>query len=426
MNKEDNLEEEEIIAYLLGEVNDEKRKFIEEILEKNSGLRKKKEVFAQTIGLIESSIPEPAVIPEEKELMLNDEQKSAILNSLKSEDENTKKEGNKKQINYLFWVPLGMAACALLILKFGYPPQGENSYAVTAQADQSDIAEEKNKEIDEDSSIVDKKLQNQIQEGIDQELIERTTQDILAMNEELKEIPNFRKEGGDVFPQKSASSTTAATENKLKLTEPSGPLLNERKVTKETTNAPAVVSKSKLLKKVESEKNLKKTESTLASIFAPKEAMSHSTALGNNQSKIINSSQKIKSKKSETKSSPNGFELISQAKTAYLFDPKVKALGEIKITNQKKDEVKFVRIYLKNAQHSPIKGGENYQIRISNPDKPVIILVGNLLEQKKTIPKNEDGNSTKLPTDAYTLKIETVWTLDEEEIRKPYDLKDPL
>ena len=40
--------------------------------------------------------------------------------------------------------------------------------------------------------------------------------------------------------------------------------------------------------------------------------------------------------------------------------------------------------------------------------------------------KNEDGNTTKLPTDAYTLKIETVWTLDEEEIRKPYDLKDPL
>ena len=42
------------------------------------------------------------------------------------------------------------------------------------------------------------------------------------------------------------------------------------------------------------------------------------------------------------------------------------------------------------------------------------------------MPKNEDGNSTKLPADAYTLKIETVWTLDEEEIRKPYDLKDPL
>ena len=126
-------------------------------------------------------------------MKLNDEQKSTILNSLKSEDENTKKEGNKKQINYLFWVPLGMAACALLILKFGYPRKAKNSYAVTAQADQTDIAEEKNKEIDEDSSIVDKKLQNQIQEGIDQELIERTTQDILAMNAELKEIPNFRK-----------------------------------------------------------------------------------------------------------------------------------------------------------------------------------------------------------------------------------------
>ena len=365
MNKEDNLEEEEIIAYLLGEVNDEK-KFIEEILEKNSGLRQKKEVFAQTIGLIESSIPEPAVIPEEKELMLNDEEKSAILNSLKPEDENTKKEGNKKQINYLFWVPLGMAACAFLILKFGYLPQGENSYAVTAQADQTDTVEEKNKEIDEDSSIVDKKLQNQIQEGIDQELIERTTQDILAMNAELKEIPNFRNQEGDIFPQMSARAT-AATENKLKLTEPSGPLLNERKVTKETTNAPGVVSKSKLLKKVESEKESKKTESTLASIFAPKEAMSHSTALGNNQSKIINSSQKIKSKKSETKSSPNGFELISQAKTAYLFDPKVKALGEIKITNQKKDEVKFVRIYLKNTAFTDQKEVKiirsEYQIR---------------------------------------------------------------
>ena len=88
--------------------------------------------------------------------MLNDEEKSAILNSLKSEDENTKKEGNKKQINYLFWAPLGMAACAFLILKFGYPPQGENSYAVTAQADQTDTVEGKNKEIDDDSSIVDK------------------------------------------------------------------------------------------------------------------------------------------------------------------------------------------------------------------------------------------------------------------------------
>ena len=45
MNKEDNLEEEEIIAYLLGEVNDEKRKFIEETLEKNSGLRERKRGF---------------------------------------------------------------------------------------------------------------------------------------------------------------------------------------------------------------------------------------------------------------------------------------------------------------------------------------------------------------------------------------------
>ena len=288
-----------------------------------------------------------------------------------------------------------------------------------------DYLKSKNKEIDEDSSIFDKKLQNQIQEGINQELIERTTQDILAMNAELKEIPNFRNEGGDEFPRKSAR-VTDVTENKLELTEPSGSLPIEMKDTKETTNPPAGVSKSKLLKKAESEKNLKKTESTLASIFAPKEAISNSTALGNNQTKIINSSRKIKSDQSDTKSSLNGFELISQAKAAYLFDPKVKALGEIKITNQKKDEIKFVRIYLKNAKHSSIKGGENYQIRISNPEKPVIILVGNLLEQKITMPINEDGNSTKLPADAYTLKIETVWTLDEEEIRKPFDLKDPL
>ena len=60
--------------------------------------------FCSNNWLIESSIPEPAVIPEENELMLNDEKKSAILNSFESEDENTKKEGNKKQINYLFWV----------------------------------------------------------------------------------------------------------------------------------------------------------------------------------------------------------------------------------------------------------------------------------------------------------------------------------
>ena len=77
--------------------------------------------------------------------------------------------------------------------------------------------------------------------------------------------------------------------------------------------------------------------------------------------------------------------------------------------------------------HSPIKGGKIIRSNIKSGQTSNYPGWKSSRTKENNTQKNEDGNSTKLPTDAYTLKIKkTVWTLDEEEIRKPYDLKDPL
>lgn len=59
MSDEHKIEEEEIITFLLGELNEERAAQIEKALNENPRLRDKKRILAGTLGLLEASSKDP-------------------------------------------------------------------------------------------------------------------------------------------------------------------------------------------------------------------------------------------------------------------------------------------------------------------------------------------------------------------------------
>ena len=119
----------------------------------------------------------------------------------------------------------------------------------------------------------------------------------------------------------------------------------------------------------------------------------------------------------------NGYDLIDRSKSVYLFTPKAKALGKVKIVNRAGQNIELLRLHETRLGKSALLRGEGYQLRFSSDDKPVIILVGNLrrkeVDQEERDPKNLDELSS------YYFEIKEAWELDEKEIRKPYNLNNP-
>ena len=119
----------------------------------------------------------------------------------------------------------------------------------------------------------------------------------------------------------------------------------------------------------------------------------------------------------------NGYDLIDRSKSVYLFTPKAKALGKVKIVNRAGPKIELLRLHETRLGKSALLRGEGYQLRFSYDDEPVIILVGNLrrneVDQEDSDPKNLNELSS------YFFEIMESWELDEKEIRKPYNLNNP-
>jgi hypothetical protein len=119
----------------------------------------------------------------------------------------------------------------------------------------------------------------------------------------------------------------------------------------------------------------------------------------------------------------NGYDLIDRSKSVYLFTPKAKALGKVKIVNRAGQNIELLRLHETRLGKSALLRGEGYQLRFSSDDEPVIILVGNLrrkeVDQEERDPKNLNELSS------YFFEIKEAWELDEKEIRKPYNLNNP-
>ena len=474
MRKDSNIGDEEIIAFLMGELDDEKELMVQNALKSDPDLQKQQTILADTLRLVEKSCNES--IPEltDGDWKLSQSRKEKIFavqtpDLPESENELNDHPTDKKQsINLLFWIPLGVAACAFLIVMVSETnkPNQTQSVALALMDDQTqetkDLIKGKEDLVPEENTELNQMLQNKAQEGANLALVKRTTTEVLAMNEELKQVPSLAD--GFASRDSSLSPKMLETDKAIKKMDDRGVEQSmsfrslPSQVEGEPKLQPLVMSKSKqkdetsslfaLNDRMEDKDSLARTQTNQTdAIPIPTPASkrieaeegsivfkseSDTISFGTSSELIVTgdpipemakASSKPVAENKQSQQKKNGYDLIDRSKSVYLFTPKAKALGKVKIVNRAGQNIELLRLHETRLGKSALLRGEGYQLRFSSVDKPVIILVGNLrrkeVDQEERDPKNLDELSS------YYFEIKEAWELDEKEIRKPYNLNNP-
>ena len=221
---EEKARQEKLIRYLLGETEDEERLEIEKLCNQKEEWRQDKQRISRTLSLMEDACSEPLKELDGTSLQLSEEQRSEVLATLKNHqpsdllpetknsDQNPQKnEGKNFKLN--FWIPLGAAATAMIIAYLGSVET--NQPTETAMADTSS---EKEKVVEKGANSfaktevtspeVDFAVEERIQEGAIRTLAKRTTEEVLAMKEDL--TPS-----DDMLPDKKELTVEGAKERLL-------------------------------------------------------------------------------------------------------------------------------------------------------------------------------------------------------------------
>jgi hypothetical protein len=327
-----------------------------------------------------------------------------------------------------------------------------------------DLIKGKEDLVPEENTELNQMLQNKAQEGVNLALVKRTTTEVLAMNEELKQVPSLAD--GFASRDSSLSPKMLETDKAIKKMDDRGveQSMSSRslpsQVEGEPKLQPLVMSKSKqkdetsslfaLNDRMEDKDSLAKTQdnqtdaipiptSASEQVEAAAEGSivfkseSNTISLGTASELIVTrgpmdelakaSSTPLVAEKNQSQQKKNGYDLIDRSKSVYLFTPKAKALGKVKIVNRAGQNIELLRLHETRLGKSALLRGEGYQLRFSSDDEPVIILVGNLrrkeVDQEERDPKNLNELSS------YYFEIKEAWELDEKEIRKPYNLNNP-
>ena len=479
MSKDSNIGDEEIIAFLMGELDEEKELMVQNALKNDPDLQKKQKILADTLRLVEKSCNES--IPEltDGEWKLSESRKEKIFagetpDLPESENElNDHPTDTKQSINLLFWIPLGVAACAFLIVMVSETnkPNQTQSVALALMDDQTqetkDLIKGKEDLVPEENTELNQMLQNKAQEGANLALVERTTTEVLAMNEELKQVPSlaeaFASRDSSLSPKmletdkaikKMADrgveqsmnfrSLPSQVEGEPRLQplamskskqkdETSSPFaLNDRMEDKDslaktqTNRTDAIPIPTSASEQVEAEEGsivFKSESDTLYRFSSAEKKASELTGTGDPIPELAKASTTLVAENNQNQQKKNGYDLIDRSKSVYLFTPKAKALGKVKIVNRAGPKIELLRLHETRLGKSALLRGEGYQLRFSYDDEPVIILVGNLrrneVDQEDRDPKNLNELSS------YFFEIMEAWELDEKEIRKPYNLNNP-
>ncbi len=241
---EEKARQEKLTRYLLGETEDEERLEIEKLCNQKQEWRQDKQRISRTLSLMEDACSEPLKELDGTSLQLSEEQRSKVLATLKNREPSDplpepknpdqdpqKNEGKNLKLN--FWIPLGAAATAMIIAYLGSVEN--NKPSETARAEPSS---EKEKVMEEGtdsfakteatSPEVDFALQERIQEGAIRTLAKRTTEEVLAMKEEL--TPSY-----DMLPNKKEVTAEGAKEGVLNS---SSSLANEPILPEPSSTAP--------------------------------------------------------------------------------------------------------------------------------------------------------------------------------------------
>ena len=474
MSKDSNIGDEEIIAFLMGELDEEKELMVQNALKNDPDLQKQQKILADTLRLVEKSCNES--IPEltDGDWKLSQSRKEKIFAEQTPDLPETEHELNdnptdkKQSINLLFWIPLGVAACAFLIVMVSETnkPNQSESVALALMDDQTretkDLIKGKEDLVPEENTELNQMLQNKAQEGANLALVERTTTEVLAMNEELKQVPSL----AEAFASRdsSLSPKMLETDKAIKKMDDRGveQSMNFRSLPSQVEGEPRLqplaMSKSKqkdetsspfaLNDRMEDKDSLAKTqtnrtdaipiptsaseqvEAEEGSIVFKSESDTVSYGIsselietGDPIPELAKASSTLVAENNQSQQKKNGYDLIDRSKSVYLFTPKAKALGKVKIVNRAGPKIELLRLHETRLGKSALLRGEGYQLRFSYDDEPVIILVGNLrrneVDQEDSDPKNLNELSS------YFFEIMESWELDEKEIRKPYNLNNP-
>jgi hypothetical protein len=474
MRKDSNIGDEEIIAFLMGELDEEKELMVQNALKNNPDLQKQQKILADTLRLVEKSCNES--IPEltDGDWKLSQSRKEKIFavqtpDLPESENELNDHPTDKKQsINLLFWIPLGVAACAFLIVMVSETnkPNQTQSVALALMDDQTretkDLIKGKEDLVPEENTELNQMLQNKAQEGVNLALVKRTTTEVLAMNEELKQVPSLAD--GFASRDSSLSPKMLETDKAIKKMDDRGVEQSmsfrslPSQVEGEPKLQPLVMSKSKqkdetsslfaLNDRMEDKDSLARTQTNQTdAIPIPTPASkrieaeegsivfkseSDTISFGTSSELIVTgdpipemakASSKPVAENKQSQQKKNGYDLIDRSKSVYLFTPKAKALGKVKIVNRAGQNIELLRLHETRLGKSALLRGEGYQLRFSSDDKPVIILVGNLRRKEVDLEERDPKNLDELSS--YYFEIKEAWELDEKEIRKPYNLNNP-
>jgi hypothetical protein len=474
MRKDSNIGDEEIIAFLMGELDEEKELMVQNALKSDPDLQKQQKILADTLRLVEKSCNES--IPEltDGEWKLSESRKEKIFavqtpDLPESENELNDHPTDKKQsINLLFWIPLGVAACAFLIVMVSETnkPNQTPSVALALMDDQTretkDLIKGKEDLVPQENTELNQMLQNKAQEGVNLALVKRTTTEVLAMNEELKQVPSLAD--GFASRDSSLSPKMLETDKAIKKMDDRGVEQSmsfrslPSQVEGEPKLQPLVMSKSKqkdetsslfaLNDRMEDKDSLARTQTNQTdAIPIPTPASkrieaeegsivfkseSDTISFGTSSELIVTgdpipemakASSKLVAENKQSQQKKNGYDLIDRSKSVYLFTPKAKALGKVKIVNRAGQNIELLRLHETRLGKSALLRGEGYQLRFSSDDKPVIILVGNLRRKEVDLEERDPKNLDELSS--YYFEIKEAWELDEKEIRKPYNLNNP-
>ena len=474
MSKDSNIGDEEIIAFLMGELDEEKELMVQNALKNDPDLQKQQKILADTLRLVKKSCNES--IPEltDGDWKLSQSRKEKIFavqtpDLPESENELNDHPTDKKQsINLLFWIPLGVAACAFLIVMVSETnkPNQTESVALALMDDKTretkDLIKGKEDLVPEENTELNQMLQNKAQEGVNLALVKRTTTEVLAMNEELKQVPSLAD--GFASRDSSLSPKMLETDKAIKKMDDRGveQSMNFRslasQVKEEPKLQPLVMSKSKqkdetsspfaLNDRMEDKDSLAKTQDNQTdAIPIPTSASeqvegaegsivfkseSNTISLGTASELIVTrgpmdelakASSTLVAENNQSQQEKNGYDLIDRSKSVYLFTPKAKALGKVKIVNRAGPKIELLRLHETMLGKSALLQGEGYQLRFSSDDEPVIILVGNLRRNKIDEEDRDPKNLNELSS--YFFETKEAWELDEKEIRKPYNLNNP-